>query len=290
MCRIHFSPFHNLPIYIIYNITLIRIIHPLPPSIRLFEFACRLPMNAAINRKANLLSNRSASFPSLFPPLPSTIADIKTWNRAFYSCLFEGKKIRKRKRTLIQEKWSLFPSPFERNFLESHRFRLDRYRGDFPYLGEKGERKKWNFTWNRGWRRFRWTPSRYRNHFRPTTGWLDFVPLILRAASYPGITMETGDAVSMENRRQRYTKPTRDHEISACRLPPGHEISFSGSIGRERGRRFERGERIERITETIVLILRSFEARQSSSSFSFSSFSFSSFLISRRREGDSTTP
>lgn len=47
--------------------------------------------------------------------------------------------------------------------------------------------------------------------------------------------METGDAVSMENRRQRYTKPTRDHEISACRLPAGHEISFNGSIGRGRG-------------------------------------------------------
>lgn len=67
--------------------------------------------------------------------------------------------------------------------------------------------------------------------------------------------METGDAVSMENRRQRYTKPTRDHEISACRLPAGHEISFNGSIGRGRGRRRERGERIERITESKQLSL-----------------------------------
>lgn len=118
--------------------------------------------------------------------------------------------------------------------------------------GEKGKGgKKGNLSSNR----FRSTPSRYRNHFRPTTGWLDFVPLILRAASYPGITMETGDAVSMENRRQRYTKPTRDHEISACRLPAGHEISFNGSIGRGRGRRRERGERIERITVSKQLSL-----------------------------------
>lgn len=34
----------------------------------------------------------------------------------------------------------------------------------------------------------------------------------------------------MENRRQRYTRPTRDHEISAC--SPPREISFNGSTGR----------------------------------------------------------
>lgn len=182
-------------------------------------------MNAAINRKANLLSNRSASTPPQRPRLKRGVALLLLSLRGN-----ETYKKKRGKNVGTGKVSCCFPR--ERNFLESH---MNPERRDFSRRKREEEGKERGKKGNLSSNRFRSTPSRYRNHFRPTTGWLDFVPLILRAASYPGITMETGDAVSMENRRQRYTKPTRDHEISACRLPAGHEISFNGSIGRGRG-------------------------------------------------------
>lgn len=75
---------------------------------------------------------------------------------------------------------------------------------------------------------------RHRNHFRPTTGRLDFVPLILRAASYPGITMETGDGAPFQWKTGG--KDTRDPRAT-MKFPRALLPAKSRSTGQQGGER-----------------------------------------------------
>lgn len=87
----------------------------------------------------------------------------------------------------------------------------------------------------------------HSNHFRPTTGRLHFVPLILRAASYPGITMETGDGAPFQWKTGG--KDTRDPRAT-MKFPRALLPAKSRSTGQQGGE-----GRIREDRNGIVLIL-----------------------------------